>query len=93
MADGGIFEVDLEGDLKRWRGIEPGEGGADSDPEYWIRLRAGLYRTAVESGVEPEGEGNRNQDRNPVGWPETGQGTDDGPEKTADYGEEQRIGR
>lgn len=42
---------------------EPGEGGADSDPEYWIRLRAGLYRTAVESGVEAEGEDGETAER------------------------------
>jgi hypothetical protein len=30
----------------------PAGAGEDADPEYWIRLQAGLYQTAVESGVE-----------------------------------------
>lgn len=30
----------------------PAGAGEDADPEYWIRLVASLYQTAVESGVE-----------------------------------------
>jgi hypothetical protein len=31
--------------------------GEQADPEYWIRLQAGLYQTAVESAVTPPAEG------------------------------------
>jgi hypothetical protein len=37
--------------------VEAMDGGEQTDPEYWIRLQAGLYQTAVESAVTPSPEG------------------------------------
>lgn len=44
-ADGLRLDVDLAG-------LEPPEGGDEAAAEHWIRLQAGLYKTAVESAVE-----------------------------------------
>jgi len=37
--------------------VESSAEDGSSDTGYWMRLQAGLYQTAVESGVEPEQEG------------------------------------
>jgi hypothetical protein len=49
-ADG----LQIEADLAAQQGQEEGESG---DDEYWIRLRAGLYQTALDSAVKPPEEG------------------------------------
>ena len=58
-ADGLRVDVDLAA-VAQSNGSE-GEGdaaAADSEAEYWIRVRAGLYQTAVGSAVEaPEDQG------------------------------------
>ena len=38
-------------------GDEDAEGGAEPASDYWIRLQAGLYQTAVESGVAAAEDG------------------------------------
>jgi len=48
-ADGVRIDVDLAPPIAN-------DAAEDADPEHWIRLRAGLYQTAVGSGVETSGD-------------------------------------
>lgn len=52
-ADGLRIDVELASTIADARVDEEADDAAgDADPEYWIRLQAGLYQTAVGSGVE-----------------------------------------
>lgn len=55
-ADGLRLDVELLAHV-------PDGGGDDAEPEHWIRLQAGLYQTAVESGVEAEAEAGETAER------------------------------
>jgi hypothetical protein len=62
-ADG--LRVDVELASSTAPGAEAGEAdeaGESAAPEYWIRLRAGLYQTALDSAVELPGDSGDDQD-------------------------------
>jgi hypothetical protein len=59
-ADGLRIDAELVG-----VGVKAGAVGENEQagPEYWIRLQAGLYRTAVDSGVTPPQDGDETVQR------------------------------
>ena len=59
-ADG--LRVDVELASGEVPGSDADEAGGSAEPEYWIRLQAGLYQTAVDSAVEAPGDSGDDQD-------------------------------